>query len=98
MKIGTRTSAILTATASLIAITMSAAPAQAQQAEDCSAYDTQAERDACAERVNTTVARPDSVSSDDGAIVVTGSRIRKSEFNSPDPIQIINPELGQKQG
>lgn len=98
MKIGTRTSAILTATASLIAITMSAAPAQAQQAEDCSAYDTQAERDACAERVNTTVARPDSVSSDDGAIIVTGSRIRKSEFNSPDPIQIINPDLGQKQG
>lgn len=98
MKIGTRTSAILTATASLIAITMSAAPAQAQQAEDCSAYDTQAERDACAERVNTTVATPDSVRSDDGAIIVTGSRIRKSEFNSPDPIQIINPDLGQKQG
>jgi len=98
MKIGTRTSAILTATASLIAITMSAAPAQAQQAEDCAAYDTQAERDACAERVNTTVATPDSVRSDDGAIIVTGSRIRKSEFNSPDPIQIINPDLGQKQG
>jgi len=98
MKIGTRTSAILTATASLIAITMSAAPAQAQQAEDCSAYDTQAERDACADRVNTTVATPDRVGSDDGAIIVTGSRIRKSEFNSPDPIQIINPDLGQKQG
>lgn len=98
MKIGTRTSAILTATASLIAITMSAGPAQAQQVEDCAAYDTQAERDACAERVNTTVATPDRVGSDDGAIIVTGSRIRKSEFNSPDPIQIINPDLGQKQG
>jgi iron complex outermembrane receptor protein len=33
-----------------------------------------------------------------GAIVVTGSRIRRSEFTSPDPIQIINPELGAKQG
>lgn len=32
------------------------------------------------------------------AIIVTGSRIRKSEFNSPDPIQVINPDIGQKQG
>jgi iron complex outermembrane recepter protein len=31
-------------------------------------------------------------------IVVTGSRIRKSEFNSPDPIQIISPEIGAQQG
>lgn len=31
-------------------------------------------------------------------IVVTGSRIRKTEFNSPDPIQIINPEIGAQQG
>jgi iron complex outermembrane receptor protein len=31
-------------------------------------------------------------------IVVTGSRIRRSEFNSPDPIQIINPELGSQEG
>jgi iron complex outermembrane recepter protein len=31
-------------------------------------------------------------------IVVTGSRIRRSEFNSPDPIQIIDPEIGKKQG
>jgi iron complex outermembrane receptor protein len=38
-----------------------------------------------------------SESSGDG-IVVTGSRIRKSEFNSPDPIQVISPDIGQKQG
>lgn len=31
-------------------------------------------------------------------IVVTGSRIRRDEFNSPDPIQIINPEIGARQG
>ena len=31
-------------------------------------------------------------------IVVTGSRIRRTEFNSPDPIQIINPEIGAQQG
>ena len=33
-----------------------------------------------------------------GTIVVTGSRIRRSEFTSPDPIQIINPELGRQEG
>lgn len=33
-----------------------------------------------------------------GAIVVTGSRIHRNEFSSPDPIQIINPELGAKEG
>lgn len=34
----------------------------------------------------------------DQAIVVTGSRLRRSEFNSPDPVQIINPEIGRQQG
>lgn len=39
------------------------------------------------------------VAQDDGAaIVVTGSRIRRSEFNSPDPITIIDPALAQAQG
>lgn len=33
-----------------------------------------------------------------GPIVVTGSRIRRTEFNSPDPIVIIDPELAEKQG
>lgn len=31
-------------------------------------------------------------------IVVTGSRIRRNEFNSPDPIQIINPDLAEREG
>lgn len=35
---------------------------------------------------------------EDGAIVVVGSRLRRTEFNSPDPIQIISPELGIKKG
>ncbi len=39
---------------------------------------------------------------DDGdegeAIVVTGSRIRRSEFNSPDPITIVSPEIAKAQG
>ena len=32
------------------------------------------------------------------AIVVTGSRIKRSEFNSPDPIQVISAEQGQLKG
>lgn len=35
---------------------------------------------------------------DDGEIVVTGSRIRRDEFTSSDPIQIINTELAAKEG
>ena len=33
-----------------------------------------------------------------GTIVVTGSRIRRSAFNSPDPLTVIDPELEQKGG
>ena len=32
------------------------------------------------------------------AVVVTGSRIKRSEFNSPDPIQVISAEQGQLKG
>ena len=35
---------------------------------------------------------------DDAPIVVTGSRIRRSEFNSPDPLTIIDPEISKAQG
>ncbi|ALH80293.1 TonB-dependent receptor plug domain-containing protein [Sphingopyxis macrogoltabida] len=51
---------------------------------------------ACADANNDGVCDSDATSGD--AIVVTGSRIRKSEFNSPDPIQVISPDIGQKQG
>jgi iron complex outermembrane receptor protein len=33
-----------------------------------------------------------------GNIVVTGSRIRRKEFTSTDPVQVINPDLGFKEG
>lgn len=31
-------------------------------------------------------------------IVITGSRIRRSEFNSPDPVTIIDPEIARRLG
>ncbi|HEY6817737.1 MAG TPA: TonB-dependent receptor [Croceibacterium sp.] len=37
-------------------------------------------------------------SGEDEAIYVTGSRIRRSAFNSPDPITIISPEIAESQG
>ncbi|HYF46770.1 MAG TPA: TonB-dependent receptor plug domain-containing protein, partial [Acidimicrobiales bacterium] len=35
---------------------------------------------------------------DDTTIVVTGTRIRQPEFTSPDPVQLIDPEVAQKEG
>ncbi|MDG2532450.1 TonB-dependent receptor [Sphingomonas sp. HITSZ_GF] len=35
---------------------------------------------------------------DTGGIVVTGSRIRRSTFNSPSPIAVIDPEQAEKRG
>jgi iron complex outermembrane receptor protein len=44
------------------------------------------------------LAEQSSSSSVEEAIVVTGSRIRRTEFNSPDPITIVDPEIAQAQG
>jgi iron complex outermembrane receptor protein len=36
---------------------------------------------------------------DDGGIVVTGSRIRSvTPFNSPDPVSVVDPEIAKKEG
>ncbi|MBT2134710.1 TonB-dependent receptor [Croceibacterium sp. LX-88] len=35
---------------------------------------------------------------DEGTIVVTGSRIRRSEFTSPDPVTLIDPDIAQARG
>lgn len=32
------------------------------------------------------------------AVVVTGSRIKRNEFNSPDPVQVVTAEQGRLQG
>lgn len=50
------------------------------------------------------VEQPDAASSAPEAsessetIIVTGSRIRRTEFNSPDPVTVISPELSRAQG
>jgi iron complex outermembrane receptor protein len=40
----------------------------------------------------------DSSSSEVEALIVTGSRIKRNEFSSPDPIQVINAEQGKLKG
>ncbi|MFN5782885.1 MAG: TonB-dependent receptor domain-containing protein, partial [Novosphingobium sp.] len=43
--------------------------------------------------------QPQAAPADEGAIVVTGSRIRSvTPFNSPDPISIVDPEIAKKEG
>ena len=81
------------------------------QSTDCAVIADEAAKQACLEKTDTTdplsqegvadtiptEATPASTQGQ-GTIVVTGSRLRKSEFTSPDPIQIINPELGLQEG
>ena len=79
---------------------MSAAPAFAQEAP--------AESDKATDQAQAPVVLPTDAKKgrkdpnatvDDGEVmVVTGSRLRRTEFNSPDPIFVINPELAQAQG
>ena len=44
------------------------------------------------------MAAPAAAQSGEDDIVVTGSRIAKSEFTSADPIQIIDPDSAKLQG
>ena len=84
MKIRKITGAIFACTASIGALAISSA-----------AF---AQSTAPAEEANEEAPEAASTSTDGDAIIVTGSRIRKTEFNSADPIQIINPEIGAQQG
>lgn len=56
-------------------------------AQDAPADDTQAEAPTTAQAGN-----------EDETVVVTGSRLRRSPFNTPDPITIIDPEIAQASG
>lgn len=80
---------LIGAAAFAVAISVSQ-PVLAQEAADRISAD-------CADTNADGVCDADQAGSGEG-IVVTGSRIRKSEFNSPDPIQVISPDIGQKQG
>ena len=88
-------------------------PVTPSEAEACAKLPTEAERAQCvkgqAEDAEGTAAAsgdPATIAPSTNAareansndIVVTGSRLRRSVFNSPDPITVIDPELEQKAG
>ena len=87
-------------------------PVTPEEVQQCASLPTQQERDLCvqgqaqpegtADQAGDIATLPPEQAAKQaaqgGAIVVTGSRIRRSEFTSPDPIQVINPELGAKEG
>ena len=75
---------------------------------ECSTLPEGPQRDECVQRNSETnpieqsgdvsqVATPQQ-GAQGNTIVVTGSRIRRNEFNSPDPVSIINPELSLQEG
>ena len=90
------------------------APVTATEAEQCAKLPTAAEQQACVEAQakdargaeesgEAATVPPGEVAeqnaeTEGGAIVVTGSRLRRNVFNSPDPLTIIDPELSAKEG
>ena len=76
---------------------LAAAPAYAQggQPTDCSALPTQAERDACTANTPPTTATPQA---NEPGIVVTGTRIRRPNLQSPVPITSVTAEELPNQG
>ena len=67
---------------------------------DCSTYSTAEEREAClAQQSEDAGVLPSATPTGerDEAIVITGTRIR-SDFNSPDPLTIINPDVAFQEG
>lgn len=87
-------------------------PVTPNEAQQCASLPTQQERDLCVQGQAQPEGNADQAGeigtlppeqaakqrAQSSAIVVTGSRIRRSEFTSPDPVQVINPDLGLKEG
>ncbi len=78
---------IALATVSALAVMLSS-PAVAQDTDTATASETTEDKKETAST---------SESSQD-AIIVTGSRIRKSPYNSPDPVTVIDPAISQARG
>lgn len=87
-------------------------PVTSDEVEACAKLPTQQERDLCLQgqaQTDSGIEKSGEASTippaeaaerqaDSNTIVVTGSRIRRNEFTSPDPVQIINPDLAEKEG
>ena len=96
------------------ALALFAAPAFAQTApQSCAGIADEGERQACAEAaeavepqansgsdatIPTVPASAEGTQADDGPIVVTGSRLRRDERTSADPVTIIDPSSEAREG
>ncbi|MCL6740183.1 TonB-dependent receptor [Sphingomonas sp. RB56-2] len=91
----------LAATASLFALAAAFAPGAAL-AQDTPAPEAteQADPNANSGDAATAAEQPaaDSTQASEGTIVVTGSRLRRDERNSPDPVTIIDPSMENREG
>ena len=108
---GGRLSATVSLFALAAAFAPGAAYAQGTQ-DACANAADEAARQACLEAVQQTdatattgddataaaQASADATQASDETIVVTGSRLRRDERNSPDPVTIIDPDLSEKEG
>lgn len=82
------------------------------ESQACAGLPTQGERDACVQAQARPEGTPEEAGdpatapagetaerqAESDAIVVTGTRLRRNAFNSPDPITVIDPGLEQKGG
>lgn len=87
-------------------------PVTPSEVQQCSELPTEAERAACIQGQATPEGTPAEAGelgilpppeaaeqqAEGDAIVVTGSRLRTSPYNSPDPITVVSPELEEKAG
>lgn len=77
------------------AFAQSAPAAETAQEEDAAA---QAEDPAATSGDVATLPQQPETTAEGEVITITGSRIRRNEFNSPDPVAIIDTELAERQG
>ena len=84
----------------------------AAEVQECTELPTQPERDQCVQAESRPEGTPEEAGdpatapagetaerqAESGAIVVTGSRLRRSPFTSPDPLTVIDPDLERKGG
>lgn len=103
---------LATASPALAQDTGAAQPVTPDEAQACSTLPTETERVACVAAQARPEGTPEEAGdpataplgetaerqAESQEVVVTGSRIRRSVFNSPDPLTVIDPELQQKAG
>lgn len=88
---------LCSASLAVIALAGFAAPAAAQEAPNCDTVPAGAERDACVAG-QTALASPGQPAEGDAAVIVTGSRIARPNFDTIEPAVVISSEQIEARG